>query len=90
MPSPATKHSFADARIAEKIAPLPHKPREGLARVNAEMRAAGVAPTTRLHLLSAVLDLGRLADSTRPDRVARASPIARREVAWPHEPDFLD
>ena len=92
MPFPS-RHGIAgerpaseDARIAEKIAALPQKPREGLARVNADLRAAGVAPATRLHLVSAVLDLGRLAEATRAARMGRAVPSHAR----PSERDFLD
>lgn len=89
MPFP-TPQRAAESRIREKLASLPAKPREGLARIDRDLRAAGVAPGTRLHYVSAVLDLGRVAESTRPGRLARATPPTMRPVEHDFLGDFKD
>lgn len=78
--------AYAEARIAEKIAPFPSKPRQGLARLNADLKAAGLAPNARLHYVSAIADLGKLADATRPDRIHRATPARREPEEFPRHP----
>lgn len=84
-------NAYAETRIREKIAHLPDKPRHGLARISADLHAAGVAPAARLHLVSAIADLGRLADATRPARLARADTHTRpREADFAPEPWFKD
>lgn len=83
--------AYAETRIREKIATLPTKPRNGLARISADLQAAGVAPSARLHLVSAIADLGRLADATRPQRLARAEQTPRpREHDFAPEPWYKD
>jgi hypothetical protein len=63
--------TFADERIAAKLTLFDPKPRAGLARVNADLKQAGVPPSVRLHMVSAVADLGRVAHGTLPARLAR-------------------
>ncbi|GEM_PF-5050904 len=82
--------AYAESRIAEKIAPLPSKPRQALARISADLKASGLAPNARLHYLSAIADLGRLADATRSDRILRATPPSRREPQdFPRHPSHM-
>lgn len=83
--------AFADERIRSKIAEFPPKPRDGLNRVNQALRSQGVDASARLHLVSAVVDLGRVADATRPMRLARHARLPRHsESDFPWGSDFKD
>lgn len=65
--------AYADERIAEKIHrfALP-KQREGLEALDRTLREREIPPGLRLHLISAVAHLGRIADETREERRERA------------------
>ena len=83
--------SFADERIKAKISDFPPKPRAGLSRLNRELQASGVDASSRLHLVSAVVDLGRVANATRPARLAKHAILPQRseeEIKW--GADFKD
>ena len=61
--------AFADERIAEKIARLKEpREREGLDALNRTLRDREVPPGVRLHLVSAVAHLGRIAGESLPER----------------------
>jgi hypothetical protein len=64
--------AYADERIAEKIARF-HEPkqREGLAALNHTLLDHDVPPGVRLHLISAVAHLGRIAGETLEERKSR-------------------
>lgn len=63
---------FADRRIAEKIARFDEpKQREGLASLDRTLRERDVPPGVRLHLISAVVHLSRIAEETRGGRHER-------------------
>jgi len=82
--SPPVTDAYADLRIREKIDPLPQKPKAGLARLADELKEAGMAPSARLHYVSAIADLGRLADATRAAR------IHKHDISAPREPPEHD
>lgn len=82
--------AYADTRIREKIATMPAKPREALAQIADELKAAGLAPSARLHYVSAITDLGKLADASREARLQRvAPPLPLREPGFPTGPNDL-
>lgn len=62
-----------EARLQGKIAEVADaRTREGLQRIDARMRDAGNDATVRLHYVSFIIDLGRIADRTRVARLFRA------------------
>lgn len=64
--------AYADERVAEKIARLPEaRQREGLAALDATLREREVPPDVRLHLVTAVAHLGRIAEETLDERHER-------------------
>lgn len=64
---------FAEGRIEEKISSFAiPRARQGLAEVDARLKARGVPAHERLHYISAVVDLSRIAERTLPDRKQRA------------------
>lgn len=64
--------AFADERIAEKIARLAEpRQREGLTSLDATLRERDVPPGVRLHLVSAVVHLSRIAEGTLAERRER-------------------
>ena len=87
---PRVSEAFADQRIREKIALFDDKPRHGLERVANDLKAAGVAPNVRLHLVSAVVDLGRVAQATLPMRLARHARLRPDEHEFPADRHFKD
>ena len=65
--------AFADRRIQEKIARFDQpKQREGLEALNETLRERDVPPGVRLHLISAVAHLSRIASETLSERQGRA------------------
>ena len=65
--------AFADERIAEKIARFREpKQREGLEALSRTLRERDVPPGVRLHLVSAVAHLSRIADESLGERQKRA------------------
>ena len=64
--------AYADERVAEKIGRFtePTK-REGLEALNRTLRERDVPPGVRLHLISAVAHLSRIAQETRAERRER-------------------
>lgn len=64
--------AYADERIAEKIGRF-HEPkqREGLEALNHTLRERDVPPGVRLHLISAVAHLSRIAEGTLRERQER-------------------
>jgi hypothetical protein len=81
--------AYAEARIHDKIAPFPAKPRQALARIAQDLKAAGATPSTRLHYLSAIADLGKLARTTLPQRIQRAAPPRREPEGFPLGPNQM-
>lgn len=66
--------AYADERIAEKIERYPEpRQREGLEALDRTLRERDVQPGLRLHLISAVAHLGRIAEETREARHGRAT-----------------
>ena len=64
--------AFADQRIAEKIARFSEpKQREGLEALSRTLRERDVPPGVRLHLVSAVAHLSRIAGETLSERQGR-------------------
>lgn len=64
---------FADERIQEKIARLPEdRQREGLESLDRTLRERDVPPGVRLHLISAVSHLGRIASEGLEERRRQA------------------
>lgn len=62
-----------EERIEHKIARFPHaRQREGLRRIDAEMRAAGNPPQVRLHYIALIADLSAISERTRAARLFRA------------------
>lgn len=65
--------AYADERIREKLARLEgDRPKAGLWSVNARLKEHDVPAEVRLHLVTAVAHLGRLADDSRGARLERA------------------
>lgn len=65
--------AFANARIAEKVQRFTEpKQREGLEALDRTLRERQVPPGVRLHLISAVAHLSRIADETLRERKERA------------------
>lgn len=62
--------TYAEQRIREKIARLAGRERQGIEELADGLRAQGVAPATRLHLVTAVVNLGRISQGTLPRRLA--------------------
>jgi hypothetical protein len=81
--------AYAETRIRDKIAPYPSKPRQALARIAEDLKAAGMAPGPRLHYVSAIVDLGRLANATLADRIQRATPLRREPQEFPRHPSHM-
>lgn len=68
--------SYAEERILEKIARLPAgREQDGLRALSEGLRARDVPPAMRLHLVTAVANLGR---------------IARESLSWRRAPEFED
>lgn len=66
--------SFADERIAEKIARFSEpKQREGLQALDKSLRDRDVPPGVRLHLVSAVVHLSLIAGESLEDRRGRVA-----------------
>lgn len=66
--------AFADERIAEKIERFREpKQREGLEALDRTLREKDVPPGVRLHLISAVAHLGRIAEGTLQERHERTA-----------------
>lgn len=64
--------AYADERIAEKVARLREpKQRDGLQALNETLLQHDVPPGVRLHLISAVAHLGRIAGETLQERRMR-------------------
>ena len=64
--------AYADERVAEKIGRFTEpKQREGLDALNRTLRERDVPPGVRLHLISAVAHLSRLASETLEERKDR-------------------
>lgn len=64
---------FANERIAEKIARFSEpRQREGMESLDETLRSHDVPPGVRLHLISAVAHLSRIADETLRERKERA------------------
>lgn len=67
--------AFADERIAEKIGRFTEpRQREGMQALNETLRERDVPPGVRLHLISAVSHLSRIAGETLGERQARTRP----------------
>lgn len=65
--------AYADERIAQKIERFAEpKQREGLEELNATLRDRDVPPGVRLHLISAVAHLSRIAEGTLGERHERS------------------
>ena len=65
--------AFADERIAEKVARMGEpRQQEGLESLARTLREREVPPGVRLHLISAVAHLSRIADETLRERKERA------------------
>lgn len=65
--------AFADERIEEKIQRFSEpRQREGMQALNKTLREHDVPPGVRLHLISAVAHLSRIADETLGERKERA------------------
>lgn len=65
---------YADQRIREKIARFPgEKQQAGLWSISETLKEHDVPPALRLHLVTAVVNLGRIADETRDARADRAT-----------------
>lgn len=65
--------TYADERIGEKIGMYAQrKPREGLERVSARLKEAGVPAAYRLHYISAIAHLGKVGEDTLPNRLDRS------------------
>lgn len=66
--------SYADERIREKIARMTEERQQaGLWSISKTLKEHDVPPEVRLHLVTAVVNLGRIADQTREARTARAT-----------------
>lgn len=64
---------YADERIREKIARYHgEKQQAGLWSISETLKQHEVPPALRLHLVTAVVNLGRIADETRGARADRA------------------
>ena len=80
--------AFAAERIAEKIASLLEaRQRAGITDLDDGLVEAGIAPSLRLHLVSAVVALGRVSEETRPARLERAD--GRRAVEPPIQSSLI-
>lgn len=67
--------AYADERVAEKIGRFAEpKQREGLEALNKTLREREVPPGVRLHLISAVAHLSRIAGDTLHERQQRQKP----------------
>ncbi|MHB8605417.1 MAG: hypothetical protein ACYDCK_09195 [Thermoplasmatota archaeon] len=66
--------AYAQERIAEKLRQM-HDPRgrAGMRDFDAALVEAGVAPATRLHLVTSVVHLSRLSSESLPARIERAN-----------------
>ena len=64
---------YADQRIREKIARYPgERQQAGLWSISQTLKEHDVPPALRLHLVTAVANLGRIADESREARSERA------------------
>ena len=65
--------AYADERIRDKITRCDQdRQQAGLWSINQALKQAGVAPGLRLHLVTAVTHLGRIAHESVPARLARS------------------
>lgn len=65
---------YADERIREKIARFSgEKQQAGLWSISETLKEHEVPPALRLHLVTAVVNLGRIADESRDARADRAT-----------------
>jgi hypothetical protein len=65
--------AYADERIREKIARFPEeKQQAGLWSINQTLKAHEVPPALRLHLVTAVVNLSRVAEASLEGRRERA------------------